>query len=288
LTDWNGWTKLSSVLISKSAIANKAKTILDIDADIVLLQQVENRQSLVQFRASFLDGNEKQNYTQIMHLQGNDARGLGMGILLKKGYQITSVKSFSNEKDATGELIFNTDFQKYKIRTPDNRTYYFLCCELADETESNSLRKKQAKRISEIYRQLQSKGIENIIMAGTLNAPSYSDSISPIMDTGVLDIIKHNSFDVIPDSGNDATYYRMGAYRMGVNIKQKDFLLVSPSLFGTIKSCGMNRKAMWPLKKPYWETYDTVKNENDAASDHPLLWAEFKLEDSARLFKKSA
>jgi hypothetical protein len=90
-------------------------------------------------------------------------------------------------------------------------------------------------------------------MAGTLNAPSYSysDSISPIMDTGVLDIVKHNSFDVIPDSGNDATYYRMGAYRMGVNIKQKDFLMVSPTLFDKIKLCGMNRKAMWSLKKPY-------------------------------------
>lgn len=288
LTDWNGWAKLKSVPISKKAIINKAKVILEVNPDIVLLQQVENRESLIQFHESFFKENQESTYEEIMHLQGNDGMGLGMGILLKEGYHIKSVKSFSNERDARGRLLFNTDFQQYKIKTPENGTLYLLCCQLADENKSDTLRKKQAKKVAEIYKELLSKGQKNIIVAGTLNAPSYADSISPIMESGATDIVKHNSFNVMTDSGADASYFRMGAYRIGVNIKQKDYLLVSPTLFDKVKDCGMNRKAMWPLKKPEWEIYSTVVNEKDAASDHPLLWANIKLEDSISIFKKSA
>ncbi|PIB38320.1 hypothetical protein [Maribacter sp. 4G9] len=288
LTNWNGWTRLKSAPINKKSIINKAKVILEIDPDIVLLQQVENRESLIQFHELFFEKNSESAYSEIMHLQGNDGLGLGMGILLKKGYHIKSVKSFSNEKDAKGRLLFNTDFQKYKIKTPQNKTLHLLCCQLAGENEPDSLRRQQANKIVEIYNDLQSKGAENIIIAGTLNAPPYAASISTILDTGVMDIVKHDSFHTVLDSGNDSRYFRMGAYRMGVNIKQKDYLLVSPLLFHKVEDSGLNRKAMWPLKKPEWETYDTVENEKDAASDHPLLWAGFKLEDSIRFYKKCA
>ena len=288
MTDWNGWTKLKSVPISKNSIINKAKVINEVNPDIILVQQVENRESLIQFHNSFLKENQSSNYEEIMHLQGNDGKGLGMGILLKKGYHLKSLKTFSNERVTDGSLLFNTDFQQYTIKTPENKTLYLLCCQLAGENASDTLRKKQAKKVAEVYTDLLSKGIENIVIAGTLNAPSYADCISPITESGVSDVVKHQCFDVIADSGKDAGYYRMGAYRMGVNIKQKDYLLVSPILYDKINACGMNRKGMWPLNKPEWETYDTVEKEKDAASDHPLLWADFKLEDSIRLYKKSA
>ncbi len=288
MTDWNGWTKLKSVPISKNSIINKAKVINEVNPDIILVQQVENRESLIQFHNSFFKENQSSNYEEIMHLQGNDGKGLGMGILLKKGYHLKSLKSFSNERDTDGSLLFNTDFQQYKIKNQENKTLYLLCCQLAGGNISDTIRKKQAKKVAEVYTDLLSKGIENIIIAGTLNAPSYADCISPIMESGVSDVVKHQSFDVMADSGKDAGYYRMGAYRMGVNIKQKDYLLVSPILYDKINACGMNRKGMWPLNKPEWETYETVEKEKDAASDHPLLWADFKLEDSIRLYKKSA
>lgn len=288
MTDWNGWTKLNTVPISKNSIKNKAKAILDVDPDIILLQQVENRKSLIQFHEIFFKKNQKAVYEEIMHLQGNDGKGLGMGILLKGGYHIKSIKSFANERDENGSLLFDNGFQQYKIKTPENKTVFLLCCQLADHGISESHRKRQVMKIAKTYTDLRSKGYQHILVAGTLNAPSYSDSISAIFESDLLDVVKHDSFKVMTDSGTDASYYRMGAYRKGVNIKQKDYLLVSPAFHDKIDDCGMNRKAMWPLKKPEWETYDTVENEKDAASDHPLLWADFKLQDSIRLFKKSA
>jgi len=288
MTDWNGWTKLNTVPISKDSIKNKAKVILDVDPDIILLQQVENRKSLIQFHEIFFKKKQESGYEEIMHLQGNDGRGLGMGILLKRGYHIKSIKSFANERDKNGNLLFDNGFQQYKIKTPENKTVFVLCCQLADNGISESHRKRQIMKITKTYTDLRSRGHQYILVAGTLNTPSYSDSLSAFFESDIVDVVKHYSFKVMRDSGSDASYFRMGAYRMGVNIKQKDYLLVSPAFFEKIDACGMNRKAMWPLKKPEWEVYDTVENEKDAASDHPLLWAKFKLEDSIRLYKKSA
>ena len=80
------------------------------------------------------------------------------------------------------------------------------------------------------------------------------------------------SFEVDCDAGNDATYHRLGAYRKGVNIKQKDYMLVSPSLFETMEDSGLNRKAVWPENRPQWSIYKSVTNKNIAASEHPLVW----------------
>ncbi|WP_422082196.1 hypothetical protein [Ulvibacterium sp.] len=288
LTDWNGWTKIKTVPVVEKAISNKAKVILEIGPDILILQEVENRESLIEFNKIFFNASQDSRYNEIMHLQGNDAMGLGMGVLLKKGYHIKSIKSFSNEMDEQEKRLFNNDFQWYEIGAPNNTTLDLLCCQLANENHSNSFRKKQAAKVRTVYEDILSNGQEDIIIAGTFNVPSYSDSILPIMEIGVTDVVKHSSFDVEVDSGEDAGYFRMGAYCRGVNIKRKDYLLVSPALFERIQRCGMNRKGIWPLSKPVWETYDSIKNEKDSASDHPLLWADILLENPIRLLRRSA
>ena len=79
------------------------------------------------------------------------------------------------------------------------------------------------------------------------------------------------------DKGNDGTYFRLGAFRMGVNIKQKDYMLFSPALFNKMKDSGLNRKAMWPEKHPQWSIYKSVSNRNVAASEHPLVWGKIDL-----------
>ena len=64
---------------------------------------------------------------------------------------------------------------------------------------------------------------------------------------------------------------------MGVNIKQKDYLLLSPELFGKAEAGGLNRKAIWPLEKPMWSVYSTVQEKSQEASGHPALWADIKI-----------
>lgn len=292
LTDWNGWVQIKSAPIARNSIINKLKVIEEADADILILQQVEDRDSLTEFNELLFMDNQKAKYQEIIHLAGNDSKGLGMGILLKTGYCIRTMRSFSGERDIDGNPLFDADLQQYKIETPDGGILFILCGQLAEETlskeKSDTKRRGQAEKVAEIYQELRSQGHQNILIVGTFNAPSYSDSIYPIMQMDVMDIARHESFEVIPDTGDDAGYFRMGAYRKGVNIKQKDYLLIPPALQKYVSNCGMNRMAMWPLKKPEWVTYGSVENERDSASDHPLLWVELTMEDSMRLLKRSA
>lgn len=77
------------------------------------------------------------------------------------------------------------------------------------------------------------------------------------------------------DQGKDADYFSLGAYRVGVNLKQKDYLLSSPEIFSRIKKSGLNRKEVWPEKKGQWTCYNSMQSQAHQASSHPALWMEF-------------
>jgi hypothetical protein len=91
------------------------------------------------------------------------------------------------------------------------------------------------------------QGQKYVIVAGTLNAVPYCFSLAPLLQkTDLKDVSKHPDFNVAGEKEKDAGYLHMGAYRMGLNIKQMDYILLSPEMFCRVKNSGLNRKAMWP------------------------------------------
>ena len=139
-------------------------------------------------------------------------------------------------------------------------------------------RKRQAEYVAALYESRIADGEEHILICGTLNDASYSDSLSHLIrDTDLKDVSKYPYFNVDTDEGKDASYFRMGAYRLGVNIRQKDYLLLSPKLFNSVMESGLNRRAMWPERQAKWPLYPSVKKREQAASQHPLLWATIQL-----------
>lgn len=290
-SDLKSFNNSNTVLIPENAVQNKIKVVAQSNPDILLLQEVESRASLIQFNQLIFKEELQNYYKEIIHLDGNDARGLGMGILLKEGYRIRAIQSFSSERDFDGSFLFTNDLQSYKIETPLGQFIYVLCVQLTSDSMDRKFiekRTRQAKMVSQVYEELRLGGNEMILVLGTLNAPKYSKSISPILKTDMINIAELSNFEVALDTGIDSGYYRMGAYRKGVNVKQNDYLLASPAMKDRIYGSGMNRKAIWPLKRPEWDTYDSMQNEKDAASEHPLLWADFKLEQPIYHLKKSA
>ena len=93
LTDWNGWVKLNSKPIDDTAINNKAKVIKEASPDVLILIEVEDRASLLEFNKHFLS----EAYTHILYLETNDVYGRGIGVLTKKGYRVISMKSHVND-----------------------------------------------------------------------------------------------------------------------------------------------------------------------------------------------
>ncbi|MCF8714667.1 hypothetical protein JM658_07460 [Joostella atrarenae] len=274
LTNWSGWIELQTVPIKNGAINHKAQVIADVNPDILILQEIEDRASFEDFNQLILPEFNCKPFEHSFVIQGNAMNSLEMGIALRKGYILEAVRIHNiNEaiNDDGKSLI------EYEITTPSKEKIWllntYLQLQTKDKEQSDNIRKKQVFNIAKIYNKLIAEGKTNIIIAGTFNAPSYCNSLSPlIQDTDLKDITKHLSFEVEIDNGKDATYHRLGAYRMGVNIKQKDYMLFSPALFDKMTDSGLNRKAVWPEKRPQWSIYKSVINKNVAASEHPLVW----------------
>ncbi|MBD1262019.1 hypothetical protein HZY62_15560 [Maribacter polysiphoniae] len=273
LTNWNGWIEVQTKPIPPTATDNKARVIADVNADILLLQEVEDRASLEEFNQKVLPKFDCKPYEQTFVIQSCAMKGLEMAILLREGYTLQTIKThlIGGYSDLFQNLL------EYEISTPTSKKIYVLVTYLARQNDdikiADTIRKSQVENIAKIYKSLLAQGKSNVIIAGTFNTPSYCDSLSPLFqNTAIKDITKHFSFEVATDEGDDATYFRLGAYRMGVNIKQKDYLLFSPALFEIMQDSGLNRKAVWPKKKPQWSIYKTVSNKYTAASEHPLIW----------------
>ena len=277
LTDWNGWIKLNSNPINDIAIENKARVIQEASPDVLILLEVEDRASLLEFNKYFLS----DSYKHILYLETNDVYGRGIGVLTKEGYKVQSMKSHVNDFDVNGNPIFDMDLQEYKISTPNGTIVNVLStCFLDDsknQIQANAKIEIQSKRIAEVYRVL-NRPNDLIAVVGTLNVPSYSKLISAITDeTDLKDISKHKTFEVDLDKGKDSKYFRLGAYKMGVNIKQRDYLLLSKALYKIVKSSGLIRKGIWYKKQPQWEMLKTIKNETHIASEHPLVWSQLQI-----------
>ncbi|GAA3657750.1 hypothetical protein [Flavivirga jejuensis] len=281
LTNWNGWIKLNSSPIDEIAIRNKARVINNISPDVLILLEVENRKALIEFNQYFLSKDNGFGYKHILYFETNDAYGRGIGILTKEGYQITSIKTHVNDLDLDGNPIFDTDLQEYELKTVKGYKLNLLSTFFTNGFDGTNKidirRKKQAKIIAELYRNIKETNSLVAIM-GTFNAPPYSDSLSPLVrDTDLKNITKHDSFEVDLDKGKDADYFRMGAYKMGVNIKQRDYLMFSSKLFDNVKKGGIVRKGIWFKKQPQWHIFNTIKHEGHAASEHPLVWSELNI-----------
>ena len=274
LTDYNGWVTLQSVAISQTATENKARLIAETDADVLILQEVEDRASLVDFNLIRLGEFDMAPYEQVLVLDGNDVRGRGMAILTKNGYRLDSLKSHGTDMDSKQVPLFETDCQEYVINTPQGLKIYILSVQFA--VEKDTTRKDQAKKLATIYENMKAEGKELILVCGTLNDVSFSDCLSPLLrETDLEDVSRHPQYRVEKDFGNRAGYFRLGAYRMGVNIRQKDYMLLSYEMKQLLGSCGLNRKGMWPERNTKWEVYNSLKNSSHAASTHPLIWGEF-------------
>lgn len=277
LTDWNGWIRLNSSPINDIAIKNKAKVIKEVLPDVLFLVEVEDRASLLEFNKYFLSN----TYTHVLFLETNDIYGRGIGVLTKVGYQVKSMTSHVNDFDKNGNPIFDMDLQEYQISTPNGTLVSILTTCFLDDSinpgHTNTKIEIQFQRIAEVYKEL--SGPDNLIaVTGTLNVPSYSKQLSAITEgTDLRDISKHRSFEVDLDKGKDSNYYRLGAYKMGVNIKQRDYMMLSSKLYGAVRNGGLIRKGIWFKKRPQWNMLKSIKNETHMASEHPMVWSQLKI-----------
>lgn len=273
--DWIGWFELVPDTIKETAIENTGRVIRDVKADVFCFVEVENRIALNHFNSTVIPKVNGKEYDHVMLIDGNDNRGIDVGIMTRKLFNIESIASHVDDSDANG-LIFSRDCPEYKIVTHSGNTLLVLLNHFKSkgygiQAENNKKRKRQAKRVRDIYEAHLNHGIQFIAIVGDLNDTPDSDPLTPLLRDGssLIDIMDHSKF-----KGDQ----RLGTYGNGTKSDKIDYILMSPKLSDKVKEGGIERHGVWGGKNgTLFPHYPEIKQEKDAASDHAALWVDLDI-----------
>ncbi len=279
---WNGWIEIENHPIPSIKTENKARVIAALNPDVLVLQEVEGNEALRQFNTTILPQFHCRPYKNQLLIPGNEERGQELGLLARSGFFIGNVRSHHTARDADHHLLFERNVLEYEILAPSGEKITIISAHFTDAGPNKEIldqkRERQSLYVALIYKELLFSDQQNVIICGTLNAVSYCYSLSALLrETDLKEISRHSKFNVVVDQGRDAGYHSLGAYGKGINLKQRDYMLVSPALFKRIKAAGLNRKGVWPQRKSQWPVYPQVRSSNDAASEHPALWVDLDI-----------
>jgi endonuclease/exonuclease/phosphatase family metal-dependent hydrolase len=287
--DWVGWAELKTAPVDAIAVLNTGRVIRDVDAHVLAVIEAEDRVSLKTFDQYVLDrvneelpeGERKAPYTGVMLIDGNDARGIDVGLMTKEGYDIGDMRSHVNDVDDAGQVIYSRDCPEYAVTTPTGELVWVLPNHFKSKFGGNdptsvAKRKAQATRTAEIYQRLCDDGQDNVVVLGDLNDTPGSAALQPLLGgTDLRDVSEHPNFEVgefnVPEGNNNRG---VGTFGLGNDNQKIDHVLLSPPLFERVTSAGLWRKGAWPGSRPQrWEVYEQLTEEVHAASDHHAIWA---------------
>ncbi|PWB81591.1 MAG: endonuclease/exonuclease/phosphatase [Methylocystaceae bacterium] len=269
-SDWIGWVELKREEVDEVATRNTARVIKDVDADILGVVEAESRPALVRFSDNVLATVGGAPYAHAMLIDGNDERGIDVGLYAREGYDISSIHSHVDDEDQTGR-VFSRDCAHYEIRTPKGNLLHILVNHFkskgfGSQETSNARRERQAARVRKIYEDIR-KTSEFVAVLGDLNDTPDSAPLAPLLrQIDLKDISEHTDFD---DGG------RPGTFGNGTASNKIDYVLLSPALFAAARRGGIFRKGVWGGKNgDLFEHYAQIAKPSEAASDHAALWAE--------------
>ena len=273
--DWIGWFELKTDTIKEVAIENTARVIREVNGDVLCIIEVENRLAACRFNDSVIPKIGGQKYGHVMLIDGNDDRGIDVGIMTRQSFEIQSIVSHVDDL-YMNEQIFSRDCTEYTIKTSSGNTLlvlvnHFKSKGYGSQEDNNRRRKRQAERVKDIYEHRLNEGFHFIAIAGDLNDTPERDPLSPLLGSGtnLVDIMSHPKF--IGDG-------REGTHGNGTKGGKLDYIIMSPQLAGRVLLGGIERRGVWGGKHGnLFPHFPEIKEPKDVASDHAALWVDFDL-----------
>ena len=282
--DWIGWVELKTEAVDETAILLTARCIFDVGADVIVLIEAESRPVLKMFQQRMAEKLAlPETYPHLMLVDGNDSRGIDVGLATRAGYPIERVRSHADALRPDGFPIFSRDCPEYEVTTPSGQTVMVLGNHFkskygGNDPASRAKRRAQAEAVRDYYQRLRAEGQEFIAVLGDLNDTPDSEELAPIRGgTDLRDVSDHPAFTEVQfkvDNGNRG----IGTIGLGNDGDKIDYLLLSPALWDRVQRGGLFRKGAWPgSRPPRWEVYPELTAPHHAASDHHLIWAEIDI-----------
>ena len=273
--DWIGWVELTTDRVDELALFNTARVLLDVGADIVGVVEAESRLALKRFADAGVVEHGRPRYPHVMVADGNDERGIDVGVMSTRDFPLISQRTHVDDVDSVGR-VFSRDCAEYHFRSPGGQRIavlvnHFKSKGYGGKVQSDTIRRRQAVRVAEIYRDLVANRTENVVVLGDLNDTPESEPLAPLLThTDLRDISEHPGFD---DDGRPGTY----GYCTARN--KLDYVLLSPALFATATGGGIARRGVWGGRRgTLWPIYDTMTKAVHAGSDHAAIYADLNLD----------
>jgi endonuclease/exonuclease/phosphatase family metal-dependent hydrolase len=272
--DWLGWVELKTVPVVAAATDNTARVIDELNADIMTVIEADNRPDLDMFAKSTMLHINALPYEQVMVLEGNDDRGIDVGLLARPAFALREIRTHIFDADEQGQ-VFSRDCCEYHLETPGGDRLVVMANHFKSKGYSTQgdpqgakRRARQAVRVRQIYEERLAEGFKYVAITGDLNDTPDSASLKELLTApGLTDISAHPDFDW---NGRQGTY--------GSSNEQIDYILLSAPLFTRATGGGVFRKGVWRgsrTKNP-WEIFPTLTAKEEEASDHAAIYADFE------------
>jgi len=270
---WIGWVELATEPVDERATRMTARVINDLGADILGVVEAEDRPSLLRFNEELLDN----RYRHVMMVDGNDERGIDVGLMTRSGFPVGHIRSNVDARDDDGK-IFSRDCCEYQVTTPNGTRVHVLVNHFKSQSGGGGgKRLRQATRVRAIAEELIAQG-EHVVVLGDLNEgppagedharnlrPLYENN-SPLMECYALP-----QFAI----GN-----RPGTYDSQGVRNRLDYIFISGSLESSVTGGGVFRMGVWGSRKTRptdWDTYVEMTSQAEQASDHAAVYVDLSI-----------
>lgn len=279
--DWIGWIELKTEPVDEIAMELTARVLFESGVDVLGIVEAESRVVLSRFQELMTRKFDvAERFPQIMLIDGNDMRGIDVGLATGPGIPIGRMRSHVDEM-RDGKRVFSRDCPEFEITTPSGNRVLVMVnhfkSKFGGAASSDGRRRVQAELVAEYYNARLAEGFENIIVMGDLNDTPESHPLAPLFDTTLRDVADHDAFTDFQfraDNGNRG----IGTLGLGNDNQRIDYLLLSPALFDKVTNAGLFRKGAWPgSRPPRWDVFPELTERHHAASDHHMIFADISI-----------
>ena len=282
--DWVGWVELKTETVDETAMLLTARVIAEVGADVLAVVEAESRPVLKAFQTFMAEKmNLPETYRHLLIIDGNDDRGIDVGLASRNGFPIGAVRSHVDDLKPDGNPIFSRDCPEYEITTPSGVRVivipnHFKSKFGGNDPASRAKRLAQSTTVAAIYNRLRGEGVDNVVVLGDLNDTPDSAELQPLLaQTDLREVSDHVAFTSFEFNAQN-NQRGIGTFDLGNDDSKIDYLLLSPALFAKVTGGGIFRKGAWPGSRPKrWATYPELTRKHHAASDHHLIWAEIDI-----------
>ncbi|MFF4219377.1 endonuclease/exonuclease/phosphatase family protein [Streptomyces nondiastaticus] len=257
---WVGWAELKTDDLGLPAVKNTARVVAAVEADVLLMVEIEDRLTLDRFNTQVLHGQiGAEAYPFNMLIDGNDERGIDVGLFSRR--PITSIRSHIFDKK-NSQPVFSRDCPEFEIDI-GGEPLWLLGNHFKSKRGGGGAdkRKLQGERVAEIYQAALARSA-HVVVAGDLNDTPDSVPLSFLLATGLQDAMTHESYEGPPGTHGKCTAE-----------EKIDYLMFSPELFAKVTEVEVERRGIFEFGSPFPDVHGPA----DQASDHGAVVAELDL-----------